>query len=111
MAGGSPHKDIGSFLAYVRAGGKRMHFGAGKSASRIAGELLKTATGADLLAVPYKGTPPALTDLMGGQIDFMLCDIGPALPLVTSGKLRALATSRPTASCCCATYPPCGKPA
>ena len=89
----SPHKDIGSFLAQLRAGGKRLHFGAGNSSSRIAGELLKTATGADLLAVPYKGTPQALTDLMGGQIDFMFCDIGPALPLVMSGKLRALATS------------------
>ena len=89
----SPCKDIGSFLAQLRAGGKRLHFGAGNSSSRIAGELLKTATGADLLAVPYKGTPPALSDLMGGQIDFMFCDVGAALPLVMSGKLRALATS------------------
>jgi tripartite-type tricarboxylate transporter receptor subunit TctC len=89
----SPYQDIGSFLARLRAGGKRLHFGAGNSSSRIAGELLKTAVGADLLAVPYKGTPPALTDLMGGQIDFMFCDISPALPLVMSGKLRALATS------------------
>jgi tripartite-type tricarboxylate transporter receptor subunit TctC len=93
VAADSPHKDIGSFLAQLRAGGKRLHFGAGNSSSRIAGELLKTATGADLLAVPYKGTPSALTDLMGGQIDFMFCDIGTALPLVTSGKLRALAAS------------------
>jgi tripartite-type tricarboxylate transporter receptor subunit TctC len=89
----SPYQDIGSFLARLRAGGKRLHFGAGNSSSRIAGELLKTAIGADLLAVPYKGTPQALTDLMGGQVDFMFCDIGPALPLVMSGKLRALATS------------------
>ena len=89
----SPYQDIGSFLARLRAGGQRLHFGAGNSSSRIAGELLKTAIGADLLAVPYKGTPQALTDLMGGQVDFMFCDVGPALPLVTSGKLRALATS------------------
>ncbi len=89
----SPHKDIGSFLAQLRPGGKRLHFGAGNSSSRIAGELLKTASGADLLAVPYKGTPLALTDLMGGQIEFMFCDIGAALPHVMSGRLRALATS------------------
>jgi len=88
-----PYQDIGAFLARLRAGGKRLHFGAGNSSSRIAGELLKTATAADLLAVPYKGTPQALTDLMGGQIDFMFCDIGAALPLVMGGKLRALATS------------------
>src|SRR6185369_5892278 len=93
VAPGSPHKDIGSFLTQLRAGGKRLNFGAGNSSSRIAGELLKTATGADLLAVPYKGTPQALTDLMGGQVDFMFCDVGAALALVSSGKLRALATS------------------
>ena len=62
----SPYQDIGAFLAQVRTGGKRLNFGAGNSSSRIAGELLKTATGADLLAVPYKGTPQALTDLTGG---------------------------------------------
>ena len=89
----SPYRDIGAFLAQVRTGSKRLNFGAGNSSSRIAGELLRTATGADLLAVPYKGTPQALTDLTGGQIDFMFCDIGAALPLVMSGKLRALATS------------------
>ncbi len=89
----SPYKDVGSFLAQLRAGGKRLNFGAGNSSSRIAGELLKTATGADLLAVPYKGTPQALTDLIGRQIDFMFCDIGAALPLVMGGKLRALAAS------------------
>jgi tripartite-type tricarboxylate transporter receptor subunit TctC len=89
----SPYKDIGSFLAQLRAGGKRMHFGAGNSSSRIAGEMLKSATGADLLAVPYKGTPPALADLIGRQIDFMFCDVGPALSLVSGGKLRALAAS------------------
>jgi tripartite-type tricarboxylate transporter receptor subunit TctC len=44
VAPGSPHKDIGSFLAQLRAGGKRLNFGAGNSSSRIAGELLKSAT-------------------------------------------------------------------
>ena len=43
--------------------------------------------------MPYKGTPPALTDLIGRQIDFMFCDIGAALQLVMGGKLRALAAS------------------
>jgi tripartite-type tricarboxylate transporter receptor subunit TctC len=89
----SPDQNIFSFLSRLRAGGKRLHFGAGNSSSRIAGELLKMSTAADLLAVPYKGTPQAMADLMGGQIDFMFCDIGAALPLVMGGKLRALATS------------------
>ena len=89
----SAHKDAASFLGQLRAGGKQWRFAFGNSSSRIAGELLKTATGADLLAVPYKGTPQALTDLLGRQVDFMFCDIGAALPLVTGGKLRALAAS------------------
>jgi tripartite-type tricarboxylate transporter receptor subunit TctC len=89
----SAHKDIASFLAQLRAGGKQLRFGFGNSSSRIASELLKTATGADLLAVPYRGTPQALTDLLGRQIDFMFCDVGAALPLVMGGKLRALAPS------------------
>lgn len=93
VSNSSPYHDVSSFLAQLRAGGKRFNFGTGNSSSRIAGELLKTAVGADLTAVPYKGTPPALTDLMGGQIDFMFCDIGAALPLVMSGKLPALAAT------------------
>ncbi len=89
----SAAKDVASLLAQLRAGGRQWRFGFGNSSSRIAGELLKTSTGADLLAVPYKGTPQALTDLLGHQIDFMFCDTGAALPLVTAGKLRALAAS------------------
>jgi len=89
----SAHKDIASLLAQLRPGGKQLRFGFGNSSSRIAGELLKIATGADLLAVPYKGTPQALTDLIGKHIDFMFCDIGAALPLMMGGKLRALAAT------------------
>jgi tripartite-type tricarboxylate transporter receptor subunit TctC len=89
----SAEKDIASFLAQLRAGGRAWRFGFGNSSSQIAGALLKTSTGADLLAVPYKGSPQALTDLIGRQIDFMFCDIGAALPLVNGGRLRALAAS------------------
>ncbi|HXD39139.1 MAG TPA: tripartite tricarboxylate transporter substrate-binding protein [Ramlibacter sp.] len=87
------YKDIASLLAQLRPGGKQLRFGFGNSSSRIAGELLKIATGADLLGVPYKGTPQALTDLIGRHIDFMFCDVGAALPLMMGGKLRALAAT------------------
>jgi tripartite-type tricarboxylate transporter receptor subunit TctC len=89
----SAARDVGSFLAQLRAGGRPWRFGYGNSSSQIAGALLKASTGADLLGVPYKGTPQALTDLIGHQVDFMFCDIGAALPLVNGGKLRALAAS------------------
>jgi tripartite-type tricarboxylate transporter receptor subunit TctC len=86
-------KDIASFLAQLRQGGRQWRFGFGNSSSRIAAEMLRTATGADMLAVPYKGTPAALTDAIGKQIDFVVVDIGGALPLVMGGKLRALAST------------------
>ena len=86
-------KDIASFLAQLRQGGRQWRFGFGNSSSRVAAEMLKTGTGSDMLAVPYKGTPQALTDVIGKQIDFVVVDIGAALPLVMGGKLRALAST------------------
>jgi tripartite-type tricarboxylate transporter receptor subunit TctC len=53
-------------------------------------ELFQTQFGLKLNHVPYKGSVPALNDLAGGHIDFMFCDVPPALPLIQSGKLRAL---------------------
>src|SRR5690606_249652 len=50
-------------------------------------------TGTQMLHVPYKGTPQALTDLVGGQVDFMFTDLASGLPFVQSGQLRALAVS------------------
>ncbi len=59
----------------------------------LAGERLKLMTGANLVHVPYKGTGPALADLMGGQVSMMFSDVLGALPHVRSGKLRALAVT------------------
>jgi len=56
-------------------------------------ELFKTTFGLDLIHVPYKGTLPALNDVVGGHIQFMFSDVPPALPLVAAGKLRALGVS------------------
>ena len=74
-------------LSYGSAGnGSPQHLGA---------EMFKAATGVNLNHVPYKGSAPALTDLLGGQLQLMFTDIAPALQHVRSGKLRALAvTSR-----------------
>jgi tripartite-type tricarboxylate transporter receptor subunit TctC len=51
--------------------------------------------GVDMVNVPYKSNPMAITDLMGGQVDFMFADAPTALPQVEGGKLRALAVSGP----------------
>ena len=56
-------------------------------------ELFKTMTGTDMLHVPYKGTAPALTDVISGQVPVMFADVVGALPMVRAGKVRALAVS------------------
>lgn len=67
-------------------------FGTG-SAAHLAGEMLNSMTGSDLLHVPYKGSAPALADVMGGRITMMMPGIGSAIALAREGKLRALAVS------------------
>jgi tripartite-type tricarboxylate transporter receptor subunit TctC len=85
----SPIKSVPELIA--RAKVKPLNYGAGNSSSRVAGEMFKQMTGANLSYVPYKGNPQAITDLLGGQIDVMFADTATALPLVQSGKLIALA--------------------
>jgi len=65
------------------------------SANHLAGELFKTATGVDLVHVPYQGIAPATTDLLGGQTDLMFSGISSVLPHIKAGKLKALAVTTP----------------
>lgn len=63
------------------------------SLSHLSAELLKSSAGLDLLHVPYKGAAPALTDLMGSQVQSMIINIPTVLPFIRSGKLKALAVT------------------
>ncbi|MBV7486212.1 tripartite tricarboxylate transporter substrate binding protein [Bordetella sp. BOR01] len=86
----SQAKSVTEFLALAKKSPGKLSFGSGSSSSRIAGELLQQMTGVQLLHVPYKSNPLAVTDLLGGQIDMMITDSATGLPQVTAGKLRAL---------------------
>jgi len=86
----SPAKTVQEFLEQARKAPGQLSFGSGSSSSRIAGELLKQMAGVDLLHVPYKSNPLAVTDLLGGQISMMITDAATGLPQVNAGKLRAL---------------------
>lgn len=68
------------------------------SASHIAGEKFRIATGIEVMHIPYRGTPQALTDVMGGRLDWFLAPLALAAPLVQSGKLAALAIGAPRRS-------------
>lgn len=86
----SPAKTVADFLAQAKQSPGKLSFGSGSSSSRIAGELLQQMAGVQLLHVPYKSNPLAVTDLLGGQINMMITDTATGLPQVKSGKLRAL---------------------
>jgi tripartite-type tricarboxylate transporter receptor subunit TctC len=59
----------------------------------VAGATLARRAGIDIVHIPYKGTPQAITDVVGGQVDMMFTDVASGLPFVQSGKMRALAVS------------------
>ena len=93
----TPVKTLGDWISYAKKAQRPMNFGSPGSGTspHLTGEYFKILTGVDLVHVPYKGSGPALTDLVGGQLDVMFDNLPSALGLVQSGKLRALAiTSR-----------------
>ena len=89
----SPIQSVGDLIATAKKTPGKLNFGSGSSSSRVAGELFRQMTGIDVVHVPYKSNPLAITDLIGGQIDFMFADAPTALPQVNGGKLRPLAAS------------------
>ncbi len=84
---------VAEFIAYVTANPGKLNYasqGSG-STSHMTAELFKSmAGGLDIAHVPYKGTAPALADLLGGQVEMMCDNLGVSLPHVRSGKLKAL---------------------
>jgi tripartite-type tricarboxylate transporter receptor subunit TctC len=92
---GSPSKTLQEFIAMARAKPGAFTYGtaAAGGSGHLATELLKSEARFDALHVPYKGGAPALTDLMGDRISFMLINPLEAAPHVKSGRLRALAVS------------------
>jgi tripartite-type tricarboxylate transporter receptor subunit TctC len=86
-----PAKDLKELIALTRAQPHKLTIGIGGigSSLHLAGEKFKLMTGVDLLNVPYKGTAPALTDLLGGQIDLMFISLVTGTEQVRAGRLRA----------------------
>src|SRR5882762_10450867 len=90
-----PAKTMQEFLAYARANPGGIAYGSGGigSAGHLSVELLQSLTGTKFTHVPYKGSGPAITDLISGQIQAMLLTMPAVMPYVKGGKVRAIATS------------------
>jgi tripartite-type tricarboxylate transporter receptor subunit TctC len=91
-----PAATLQEFVAHLRANPGKLNYGSpgNGSSPHLAGEMFKRAASVQATHVPYKGAGPALTDLLGGQLDFMF-DPGIGLQHVKSGKLRLLAVGSP----------------
>src|SRR5690606_27992510 len=88
-----PVKSISELIAYIKANPNAVSFGSSGSggATHLAGELFKIQAGVPMLHVPYKGSNPAMMDLLGGQIQVMFADSASAIPQMKAGRVRALA--------------------
>jgi tripartite-type tricarboxylate transporter receptor subunit TctC len=95
-----PVKTVPEFIAYARAkpGKISMASGGNGTASHVSGELFKMMTGINMVHVPYRGTAPALTDLLGGQVEIMFDQIISSIEYIRSEKVRALAVTTATRS-------------
>jgi tripartite-type tricarboxylate transporter receptor subunit TctC len=92
---GKPYKNVKELIAYAQANPGKVNFGSSGSGSSIhlSGELFNSLAKVDMVHVPYKGSSPAVTDLLGGQIDIMFDNMPSAIQHVRSGKLRPLAVT------------------
>jgi len=90
-----PAHSVKELIALARARPGKLTFASigNGSSQHLAGEMLRARAKVDILHVPYKGSSPAMTDLLGGQVDMMFEGGVSALPHARSGKLRALATT------------------
>ena len=95
-----PAKTVPEFIAYAKANpGKVNMASSGNGTSpHVAGELFRLMTGVELVHVPYRGSPPALTDMLGGQVQVMFDLMPSSIELIRAGKLRALAVTTATRS-------------
>jgi tripartite-type tricarboxylate transporter receptor subunit TctC len=90
-----PAKTVTEFIAYAKAnpGNLNMASPGNGTGPHMAGELFKIMAGVDMVHVPYRGSPPALTDLLAGQVQMMFSPLSSSIEYVKAGKLRALAVT------------------
>jgi tripartite-type tricarboxylate transporter receptor subunit TctC len=95
-----PAKTVPEFIAYAKANPGKINMASpgNGTAGHVAGELFKMMTGVNMLHVPYRGTPQAITDLLGGQMQVLFDPVSSSIEHIRAGKLRALAVTTATRS-------------
>jgi len=95
-----PATTVPQFIAYAKANPGKINMGSGGvgTSIHVSGELFKMMTQVDMLHVPYRGSAPALTDLMGGQVQVLFDNMPSSLEYIKAGKLRPLAVTTATRS-------------
>jgi tripartite-type tricarboxylate transporter receptor subunit TctC len=90
-----PARTVAELIAYAKTRPGQLNYGSGGIGSTpfLAGELFKSITGIDVVHVPYKGGGPAIAELVGGQLTFMIENVPGTMPFVKDGKLRSLAVT------------------
>ena len=86
-----PAKSVAELVAYGKANPGKLTYASGSSSSIVSGATFAHNAGIDMLHVPYKSSPPALNDVIGGQVPIFFGNMASSLPHVKAGKLRALA--------------------
>jgi tripartite-type tricarboxylate transporter receptor subunit TctC len=95
VANNVPVKTVPEFIAYCKANPSKVNMassGSGTS-THLSGELFKTMTGCNMVHVPYKGAGPALTDMIGGQVQVLFDNLPSSAPHIKNGNIRALAVT------------------
>ncbi len=92
-----PAATLAEFIAYAKANPGRINFASGGvgTSPHLSGELLKAMAGIDLVHVPYRGTAPALTDLLAGQVQVLFDNLPGSIGHIKTGKVRALGVTAP----------------
>lgn len=89
----APFKTLGDVVAFAKAHPGKLNFGYGNTSSLAGGAMFNFYTGVETTAISYRGTPQVATDLLGGQIDFVVMDVSLTQEYIKTGKLRALAVN------------------
>lgn len=85
-----PAKDLKEFITYAKANPGKLSYGSGNTGSMAAAQLVRSMGSIDAVRISYPGTPQAITDLLGGRIEFVITDVAVTREFINNGSLRAL---------------------